>query len=142
MSSGLVSTSKFSLTYLSPLNVHLFIVNASINYTNEALQQQFNNFVLKVEQEEYKREGIKWAFVDFPDNQGVLDLIGKKGSGGSEGKEEDDVNRLVNKFAKKKSKKRSSMDEEIDDAGEDFVDSLGGEKKKRKKEKKKKKHKD
>lgn len=81
MSSGLVSTSKFSLTHLSPLNVHLFIVNASINYTNEALQQQFNNFVLKVEQEEYKREGIKWAFVDFPDNQGVLDLIGKKGSG-------------------------------------------------------------
>ena len=53
----------------------------SINYTNEALQQQFNNFVLKVEQEEYKREGIKWAFVDFPDNQDVLDLIGKKGSG-------------------------------------------------------------
>ena len=79
MSSGLVS--KFTLTYLSPLNVHLFIVNASINYTNEALQQQFNNFVLKVEQEEYKREGIKWAFVDFPDNQGVLDLIGKKRSG-------------------------------------------------------------
>ena len=65
---------------------------------------------------------------------------GKKGD--SEGKEEDDVNRLVNKFAKKKSKKRSSMDEEVNDAGEDFVDSLGGEKKKRKKEKKKKKHKD
>ena len=58
-----------------------FVPNISINYTNEALQQQFNNFVLKVEQEEYKREGIGWAFVDFPDNQDVLDLIGKKGSG-------------------------------------------------------------
>lgn len=57
------------------------ILNVSINYTNEALQQQFNNFVLKVEQEEYKREGIKWAFVDFPDNQDCLDLIGKRGSG-------------------------------------------------------------
>ena len=45
------------------------------------MQQQFNNFVLKVEQEEYKREGIEWAFVDFPDNQDCLDLIGKKGSG-------------------------------------------------------------
>ena len=66
-----------SLTYF----LLTLILNASINYTNEALQQQFNNFVLKVEQEEYKREGIKWAFVDFPDNQDVLDLIGKKGSG-------------------------------------------------------------
>lgn len=45
------------------------------------MQQQFNNFVLKVEQEEYKREGIEWTFVDFPDNQDCLDLIGKKGSG-------------------------------------------------------------
>ena len=45
------------------------------------MQQQFNNFVLKVEQEEYKREGIEWAFVDFPDNQDCLELIGKKGSG-------------------------------------------------------------
>ena len=56
-------------------------INGSINYTNEALQQQFNNFVLKVEQEQYKIEGIEWAFVDFPDNQDCLDLIGKKGSG-------------------------------------------------------------
>mmetsp|Transcript_42425 Transcript_42425/g.102663 ORF Transcript_42425/g.102663 Transcript_42425/m.102663 type:complete len:1772 (+) Transcript_42425:209-5524(+) len=49
-----------------------------INYCNEALQQQFNRFVFKLEQEEYKSEGIDWSFIDFPDNQEILDLIEKK----------------------------------------------------------------
>jgi myosin V len=52
-----------------------------INYCNEALQQQFNAFVLKNEQQEYKREGIEWSFIEFPENQDVLDLIEKRGSG-------------------------------------------------------------
>lgn len=49
-----------------------------INYTNEALQQQFNKYVFKMEQREYEREGIMWKFISFPDNQDVLDLIDKK----------------------------------------------------------------
>jgi len=52
-----------------------------INYCNEALQQQFNQYVLKTEQEIYKQEGITWSFITFPDNQDALDLIDKKGSG-------------------------------------------------------------
>ena len=52
-----------------------------INYCNEALQQQFNRFVFKLEQEEYEREGIEWSFIAFPDNQDVLDLIEAKRSG-------------------------------------------------------------
>ena len=52
-----------------------------INYCNEALQQQFNLFVLQNEQDEYEREGIKWSFISFPDNQDALDLIWKKGFG-------------------------------------------------------------
>ena len=49
-----------------------------INYCNEALQQQFNLFVFKTEQEEYRHEGIKWEFIEFPDNQDVIELIDQK----------------------------------------------------------------
>eukprot|EP00804_Cyclotella_cryptica_P019435 CCRYP_006620-RA/>CCRYP_006620-RA protein AED:0.11 eAED:0.11 QI:212/1/1/1/0.77/0.9/10/1132/973 len=52
-----------------------------INYTNEALQQQFNKYVFKLEQDEYEREGILWKFISFPDNQEILDLIDKKHTG-------------------------------------------------------------
>eukprot|EP00751_Fragilariopsis_kerguelensis_P003632 CAMPEP_0170814840 /NCGR_PEP_ID=MMETSP0733-20121128/37986_1 /TAXON_ID=186038 /ORGANISM="Fragilariopsis kerguelensis, Strain L26-C5" /LENGTH=1580 /DNA_ID=CAMNT_0011173051 /DNA_START=245 /DNA_END=4987 /DNA_ORIENTATION=+ len=49
-----------------------------INYTNEALQQQFNKFIFKLEQEEYEAEKIEWAFISFPDNQDCLDTIQQK----------------------------------------------------------------
>ena len=52
-----------------------------INYCNEALQQQFNRFVFKLEQEEYRREGIDFTFIEFPDNQDVLDLIERNHEG-------------------------------------------------------------
>ena len=52
-----------------------------INYTNEALQQQFNRYVFKLEQQEYEKEGILWKFIEFPDNQDVLNLIDVKHTG-------------------------------------------------------------
>ena len=52
-----------------------------INYTNETLQQQFNQFVFKMEQLEYKKEKIEWSFISFPDNQDCLDLIEHKLTG-------------------------------------------------------------
>lgn len=52
-----------------------------INFCNEALQQQFNQFVFKEEQNEYQSEGIDWSFISFPDNQDILDLIEKRHDG-------------------------------------------------------------
>ncbi|KAJ3702510.1 hypothetical protein LUZ61_006215 [Rhynchospora tenuis] len=49
-----------------------------INFANEKLQQHFNEHVFKMEQEEYRREEINWSYIDFVDNQDVLDLIEKK----------------------------------------------------------------
>ncbi|KAF1332624.1 Myosin-like protein, partial [Globisporangium splendens] len=46
-----------------------------INYANETLQQHFNLTVLRLEQEMYEREQIKWSFINFPDNSACIDLI-------------------------------------------------------------------
>ncbi|XP_042004370.1 myosin-17-like [Salvia splendens] len=52
-----------------------------INYTNEKLQQHFNQHVFKMEQEDYEKEQINWSYIEFVDNQDVLDLIEKKPGG-------------------------------------------------------------
>ncbi|XP_017414551.1 myosin-6 isoform X2 [Vigna angularis] len=52
-----------------------------INLTNEKLQQHFNQHVFKMEQEEYKKEEIDWSYIEFVDNQDILDLIEKKPGG-------------------------------------------------------------
>eukprot|EP01134_Creolimax_fragrantissima_P004645 CFRG4645T1 len=46
-----------------------------INYANESLQDFFNNFVFKMEQIEYRNEGVKVKAINFTDNRDCLDMI-------------------------------------------------------------------
>ncbi|KAK6916956.1 Myosin head, motor domain, partial [Dillenia turbinata] len=49
-----------------------------INLTNEKLQQHFNQVQMRyMRTREYAKEEINWSYVEFVDNQDVLDLIEK-----------------------------------------------------------------
>ena len=49
-----------------------------INFCNEKLHQIFIELTLKAEQEEYKKEQIKWEDVAYYNNKPCVELIEKK----------------------------------------------------------------
>ncbi|NXN08484.1 MYO9A protein, partial [Indicator maculatus] len=52
-----------------------------INFANERLQHYFNQHIFKLEQEEYRAEGISWHNIDYIDNSCCINLISKKPTG-------------------------------------------------------------
>jgi len=70
---------KNSIGILDIYGFEIFQVNAfeqlCINYVNEKLQQLFISQTLDSEQQEYRREGIKWQQIEFFNNKIVCDLI-------------------------------------------------------------------
>ncbi|GLE02369.1 hypothetical protein PINS_up011207 [Pythium insidiosum] len=49
-----------------------------INFANETLQLQFNDYVFKMEQQEYEAQGVDWKYVEFLDNQDCVNLISQR----------------------------------------------------------------
>nr|XP_033775662.1 unconventional myosin-IXa isoform X2 [Geotrypetes seraphini] len=52
-----------------------------INFANERLQYYFNQHIFKLEQEEYRAEGISWHNISYIDNSSCINLISRKPTG-------------------------------------------------------------
>lgn len=88
-SANSASTANEALPFVGVLDIfgfEFFECNSfeqlCINFTNELLQQHFNEVIFEHEAALYVREGVQWNPEDFPDNKGVVELL----SGASDGK--------------------------------------------------------
>ena len=49
-----------------------------INYTNEVLQNIYNDNILEYEQREYIKDGIDWDFIEYQSNENIIKFFNKR----------------------------------------------------------------
>jgi len=49
-----------------------------INYTNEVLQNIYNDNILEYEQREYIKDGIDWEFIEYQSNENIIKFFNRK----------------------------------------------------------------
>ncbi len=80
-----LAAKNFNISILDIFGFEIFEHNLfeqlCINYTNEKLQQFFNQHTFKKEEEVYRFEGINFDHVHYIDNQPILDLIDARPNG-------------------------------------------------------------
>jgi myosin heavy subunit len=79
------ATAKAQINVLDIFGFESFELNSfeqlCINYCNEKLQSHFNEHIFKLEQDEYKSQGVVVADTAFKDNQPCLDMLEMKNTG-------------------------------------------------------------
>ncbi|EOD31403.1 hypothetical protein EMIHUDRAFT_456347 [Emiliania huxleyi CCMP1516] len=76
---SIAASDRRSIGFLDIFGFENFAFNSfeqlCINFTNERLQAQFTDSLIKRQQEEWKREGVHCAHISFPDNAGQIELL-------------------------------------------------------------------
>ena len=82
INSNLGDKSEKYLSILDIFGFEIFENNSyeqlCINYTNEVLQQIYNEYIFKNEQKEYEKENIDWTKIDFKNNDDIINLFSDK----------------------------------------------------------------